>query len=586
MAAQDGPGTLEHRLDFVQSARRHDRPLQHPLGSGRADAAGARARVERSRVPLGQRRRVLQGLHARGIEPLVTLYGTPAWANGGRKPNVAPTSSTTFADFAYAAAKRYPFVRKWTIWNEPNQRLSLARTSPSLYVKRLLNPAYAAIHRANRRALVAGGVTAPRGNTGGYGPLAWVRGMAAGAREARRVRAQPVPDAPARVAVPRRVPVLRRDLDGEPEPAVKRGAPRPRQQADLADRVRLPDEPAGSASACSPSAQAQYVGESALRAYQLPGVTMLIQFLVRDEPHLGALPERALHRARRRQAGVLARSAFRSRRSRGAARARRSGDRSGRARARARTGCRSANERQRGAGSGSTQQTNGGGFFSQTVDGAARRARPRLVAAAALLRLAAARSLARIARREGRHPRRRDGYPAPSADADHEQAPAADRRPADGQLTRSRRSSAPAITELMLVTGGTHAGEFLRLLGNGHEYGIDRLVYALPGAGGRDRGGARPRRALRRRRPGLRDARRQRLRALDQARRSRTSSGRSAARASCSRARADVEHLRHLGVPEFDGDGRVKRIVEKPDDAAERVRRDRASTSTTPTFST
>ena len=30
----------------------------------------------------------------------------------------------------------------------------------------------------------------------------------------------------------------------------------------------------------------------------------------------------------------------------------------------------------------------------------------------------------------------------------------------------------------MLVTGGTHAGEFLRLLGNGHEYGIDRLSYA------------------------------------------------------------------------------------------------------------
>src|SRR5487761_1849070 len=33
------------------------------------------------------------------------------------------------------------------------------------------------------------------------------------------------------------------------------------------------------------------------------------------------------------------------------------------------------------------------------------------------------------------------------------------------------------ITELLLVTGGTHAGEFLRLLGNGHEFGIDRLSY-------------------------------------------------------------------------------------------------------------
>src|SRR6185436_2076515 len=34
------------------------------------------------------------------------------------------------------------------------------------------------------------------------------------------------------------------------------------------------------------------------------------------------------------------------------------------------------------------------------------------------------------------------------------------------------------VTELMLVTGGTHAGEFFRLLGNGHEHGIDKLLYA------------------------------------------------------------------------------------------------------------
>src|ERR1700686_1110721 len=34
------------------------------------------------------------------------------------------------------------------------------------------------------------------------------------------------------------------------------------------------------------------------------------------------------------------------------------------------------------------------------------------------------------------------------------------------------------ISEIMLVTGGTHAGEFLRLLGNGDEHGIHRLLYA------------------------------------------------------------------------------------------------------------
>src|SRR5258708_16716355 len=34
------------------------------------------------------------------------------------------------------------------------------------------------------------------------------------------------------------------------------------------------------------------------------------------------------------------------------------------------------------------------------------------------------------------------------------------------------------VTEIMLVTGGTHAGEFLCLLGNGEEFGIARLFYA------------------------------------------------------------------------------------------------------------
>ena len=33
------------------------------------------------------------------------------------------------------------------------------------------------------------------------------------------------------------------------------------------------------------------------------------------------------------------------------------------------------------------------------------------------------------------------------------------------------------IVELMLVTGGTHAGEFFRLLGNGRDYGLDLLTY-------------------------------------------------------------------------------------------------------------
>ena len=109
----------------------------------------------------------------------MTLYGTPGWANGGRGENWAPASGSTFASFAAAIAMRYPFVHLWAIWNEPNQARWLRPTSPAVYTARLLNPAYAAIHHASPASQVAGGVTAPRGSTGGVSPMAWAAGMAA-----------------------------------------------------------------------------------------------------------------------------------------------------------------------------------------------------------------------------------------------------------------------------------------------------------------------------------------------------------------------------------------------------------------------
>jgi glucose-1-phosphate thymidylyltransferase len=120
------------------------------------------------------------------------------------------------------------------------------------------------------------------------------------------------------------------------------------------------------------------------------------------------------------------------------------------------------------------------------------------------------------------------------------------------------------VTELMVVTGGTHAGEFLRLLGNGHEWGIDRLQYAYQErAGGiaealglaeRFAGGERVCVMLadnvveRSIRPSV-DAFEAQPRG---------------ARILLARE-PEPEHLRHLGVPELE-DGKVVRIVEKPED--------------------
>jgi len=118
------------------------------------------------------------------------------------------------------------------------------------------------------------------------------------------------------------------------------------------------------------------------------------------------------------------------------------------------------------------------------------------------------------------------------------------------------------IDELMLVTGGTHAGEFFRLLGNGHDYGIDKLFYGYQEEAG-----------------GIADALglAERFVARDKVcvlladnifeRSLRPIVANFARQASGGRIvlaeLAEDEHLRHLGVAVMDGD-RVTEIVEKP----------------------
>jgi glucose-1-phosphate thymidylyltransferase len=120
------------------------------------------------------------------------------------------------------------------------------------------------------------------------------------------------------------------------------------------------------------------------------------------------------------------------------------------------------------------------------------------------------------------------------------------------------------VTELMLVTGGTHAGEFFRLLGNGHPYGVDRLLYAYqerPGGiaealGLAERFVDRDRTVVM-----LADNVVERSLRGPVENFERQDSG---ARILLAREE-EPEHLRHLGVPEFADDGRILRILEKPE---------------------
>ena len=138
---------------------------------------------------------------------LLTIYGTPLWANGGGAQNRAPTVGLDLQKFAFAAARRYsgtfarssdgkimPPVRYWMAWNEPNDPNFLSpqyiRKNGRWFMQapvddvKICNAIYKGVHGtllANEK--VACGGTNPRGNNNpnssrpSIDPLAFMRAL-------------------------------------------------------------------------------------------------------------------------------------------------------------------------------------------------------------------------------------------------------------------------------------------------------------------------------------------------------------------------------------------------------------------------
>jgi hypothetical protein len=230
---------------------------------------------------------VLQELRRSGIAAVVTLYGSPRWANGGRSPNWAPTSGSTFAAFAAAAAKRYSWVKLWLVWNEPNQQRWLRPTTARTYVTRLLNPAFGAIHRASRGAKVGGGITAPRGSTGGVSPVAWIRGLRAAHAKLDAYAHNPYPldrhQTPWTGACRYCETITMASL-GRLQYEVARafGSRKRIWLTEYGYQTNPPDRLLG----VSTATQARHLADAAWRAFKARNVDMLIHFLYRDEPEV------------------------------------------------------------------------------------------------------------------------------------------------------------------------------------------------------------------------------------------------------------------------------------------------------------
>lgn len=118
--------------------------------------------------------KAIQDAEANGITVAIQLVGAPKWANGNQD-YIFPGQPQDFANFATAISKRYPKVRHWMIWGEPNSKRAFGPVvgakptdntklnkkqarAPQLYAA-LVDAAYGALKGVSPSNLVIGGNT-------------------------------------------------------------------------------------------------------------------------------------------------------------------------------------------------------------------------------------------------------------------------------------------------------------------------------------------------------------------------------------------------------------------------------------------
>jgi hypothetical protein len=252
----------------------------------------------------------------RGLEVLITLWGTPGWANGGQKRQALPSNLTDFQNFARAVASRYsgrnpgyPFVRFYTIWNESNLATFLVPqfnaagkiVSPANYAK-LARAGITGIKAGNRNALVAIGETSSNGRdkkrpgvTDTVAPATFMKGVAAAMRGVRF-------DAYAHHPYPFPVNQKPTQLVRYPNVTLK-SLPRFEKDMDLAFRRKnipiwiteygnetKPGEPKG----VTEAQQASYIPQAIAMAKKDPRVQMFVWFVMQDSQ--GSLWQSGIYR--------------------------------------------------------------------------------------------------------------------------------------------------------------------------------------------------------------------------------------------------------------------------------------------------
>lgn len=261
--------------------------------------------------------RTVQYASEYGIRLVFSIYGTPAWANGGAGLNRAPRDARDLQRFAAAAAARYsgsfrgadgrriPAVKYWLAWTEPNNPLNLVPQfrrvggrwvvqSARDYAK-ICNAVYDGVHAASALMgeKVACGVTAPRGNNKvqssrpSTSPIAFLRAAKlAGMRRFDAYAHHPYygqkSESPSTKPSSRTAVTLANINDLIREVDRLYGGRRPLWITEYGYQTNPPDRAFG----VSYARQAKWLTKAYSIARANPRIGMMLWFLIKDEPKL------------------------------------------------------------------------------------------------------------------------------------------------------------------------------------------------------------------------------------------------------------------------------------------------------------
>lgn len=154
-----GVGIYQTRIEWASTARSRPAAPWDPADPAYVWPAGLDATIQKAR--------------AGGVRVMIMLSTAPEWANGGKPPNYAPINPNDYAEFAGAAARRYPNVKLWMVWGEPSRVGNFAplvdarpgyelspeqARAPRRYAA-ILDAAYGALKSVSPLNLVIGGNT-------------------------------------------------------------------------------------------------------------------------------------------------------------------------------------------------------------------------------------------------------------------------------------------------------------------------------------------------------------------------------------------------------------------------------------------